>query len=74
MFPGAGAQVYYNDEGEPTGWDYSGYDEGPDPDDFDKPDDDDDEPDICDNCGAEFFLLGEYDEHARHCEPDGPQD
>lgn len=22
MFPGAGAQVYYNDAGEPIGWDY----------------------------------------------------
>jgi len=22
MFPGAGAQVYYNDAGEPLGWDY----------------------------------------------------
>lgn len=58
-FPGAGAQVYYNEVGEPTGWDYPGYDEGPDPDDFDvyddEPDEDDeeweddgDEPDIHD--------------------------
>lgn len=22
MFPGAGAQVYYNEAGEPLGWDY----------------------------------------------------
>lgn len=22
MFPRAGAQIYYNDAGEPTGWDY----------------------------------------------------
>lgn len=22
MFPGAGAQVYHNEAGEPTGWDY----------------------------------------------------
>lgn len=22
MFPGADARVYYNDEGEPLGWDY----------------------------------------------------
>jgi hypothetical protein len=36
MFPGAGAQVYYNSDGEPTGWDhYPGYDNPPDPDDFD---------------------------------------
>ncbi len=34
MFPGAGAQVYYNDAGEPTGWDEGG-DEG----DFDPNDD-----------------------------------
>lgn len=34
MFPGAGAQVYYNEAGEPTGWDEGG-DEG----DFDPNDD-----------------------------------
>lgn len=34
-FPGAGAQVYYNDAGEPLGWDYPDYDEPEyDPDDF----------------------------------------
>lgn len=27
MFPGAGAQVYYNEAGEPLGWDYPSYDE-----------------------------------------------
>lgn len=27
MFPGANAQVYYNDDGEPVGWDYPSYDE-----------------------------------------------
>lgn len=26
MFPGAGAQVYYNEAGEPLGWDYPDYD------------------------------------------------
>ena len=31
-FPGAGAQVYYNDAGEPLGWDYPSYDEPYDPD------------------------------------------
>jgi hypothetical protein len=31
MFPGAGAQVYYNEAGEPIGWDYPSY---YDPDDF----------------------------------------
>jgi len=35
MFPGAGASIDYNEAGEPVGWDYPGYDEGPDPDDFD---------------------------------------
>lgn len=49
-FPGAGAQIYRNEAGEPTGWDYPQYDEGPDPDDFDDfdyddYDEDDDEPD-----------------------------
>lgn len=28
MFPGAGAQVYYNEAGEPLGWDYPSYDGG----------------------------------------------
>lgn len=32
MFPGANAQVYYNEEGEPIGWDYPHYDEPSDPD------------------------------------------
>ncbi len=31
-FPGAYAQVYYNEAGEPLGWDYPNYDEPPDPD------------------------------------------
>lgn len=35
MFPGAGARVYYNEDGEPLGWDYPS----------------DDEPDYCDECG-----------------------
>jgi hypothetical protein len=26
MFPGAGAQVYYNEAGEPLGWDSADYD------------------------------------------------
>ena len=25
MFPGAGAHVYYNEAGEPIGWDYPSY-------------------------------------------------
>jgi hypothetical protein len=45
-FPGAGAQVYYNEAGEPTGWDYPGYDDGYDPDDYlPDYDDEDFEPD-----------------------------
>lgn len=28
-FPGAGAHVYYNEAGEPLGWDYPDYDEPP---------------------------------------------
>ena len=27
MFPGPNAQVYYNEAGEPLGWDYPSYDE-----------------------------------------------
>ena len=59
-FPSAGAQIYYNEAGEPTGWDtYLGYGEGPDPDDFDDLDYDED-PDggpewvICNECGNEY--------------------
>jgi hypothetical protein len=37
MFPGPGAQVYYNEAGEPLGWDY--------------PNDDADSF-YCDHCGA----------------------
>lgn len=33
-FPGAGARVFYNDAGEPLGWDYPDYDSPPDPDEF----------------------------------------
>jgi hypothetical protein len=29
MFPSAGATVYYNDAGEPTGWDNPSYDDPP---------------------------------------------
>lgn len=70
-FPGAGAQVYHNEAGEPVGWDYPGYDEfGPDSDDYDVPDDyDDDSPSewiICDECGAEFEgESGELEQHRK---------
>lgn len=44
MFPGAGAQVYYNEAGEPLGWDYPSHDDPYDPDDFlDRDEDFDDE-------------------------------
>jgi len=49
MFPGPGAEVYYNDAGEPIGWDYPDYERPYDPDeylDYDDPrlfDDDEDE-------------------------------
>lgn len=33
MFPGAHAQVYYNEEGEPLGWDYPDLYEPDEPDD-----------------------------------------
>lgn len=61
MFPGAGAQVYRNEAGEPTGWDYPQYDEGPDPDDLD----DDGEPDLidCEDCDAEFDDVDDYENH-----------
>ncbi len=45
MFPGAGAHVYYNEAGEPLGWDYPNYDEPPDVDDYDRWADEPDEPD-----------------------------
>lgn len=46
MFPSAGAQVYYNEAGEPTGWDYPDLGGPPDPNDYDDYDTDyDDEPD-----------------------------
>jgi hypothetical protein len=35
-FPGAGARVFYNDAGEPIGWDYPYTDDPPDADDDDR--------------------------------------
>ena len=66
-FPGAGAQVYYNEAGEPTGWDYPSYDEGPDPDDFDEGGDSDWV--ICGKCGDEF--EGDSPEKAQHTRETG---
>lgn len=36
MFPGAGATVYRNEAGEPTGWSYENYDEPPDPEEMER--------------------------------------
>lgn len=42
MFPGAGASVYYNEAGEPLGWDYPS-DDPPEPDDYDFDDSDEED-------------------------------
>lgn len=76
-FPIAGAQVYYNEAGEPLGWDYP--DEGPDPDDFDAYDDENFEPDDEDEeCDEEYDVdihdpaherdgIADRDPHPTHC-------
>lgn len=55
MFPGAGALVYYNDAGEPLGWDYPSYDPEYDPDDYLADDYDDDRDDH--HCTTEEIRL-----------------
>jgi hypothetical protein len=55
MFPGAGATVYYNEDGEPLGWDAaSSYDDEPDAyEEYDGPDeweDDEEDPDADEDC------------------------
>ena len=45
MFPGPGAEIHRNEEGEVLGWDYPSYDEPPDPDDDPWYDDDNEEDD-----------------------------
>ncbi len=45
-FPGAGAQVFYNEAGEPLGWDYPDNDAPPDPDDYDDYLDQEEEDDL----------------------------
>lgn len=77
MFPGAGAVVYTNDEGEPLGWDYPSYDDAPEPDDYYASwDDDEDECGDCQGCrnddgcyqdddyqgGEDSWLDGSYEE------------
>lgn len=61
MFPGAGASVYYNEAGEPLGWDYPSYDEPEyDPDDYLAGYDDDYEEHVhtCRGCDKEFDCDG----------------
>ena len=51
MFPGPNAQIYYNEAGEPEGWDY--------------PSEDDGAPPYCDQCGYNHFAGDcsmDYDE------------
>lgn len=62
MFPGAGAVVYYNEAGEPLGWDYPSYDEP----DYDPYDDvfvngDEDEEDEGDE-PIDLVDSGQYEE------------
>lgn len=57
MFPGAGAQVYYNEAGEPLGWDYPS--DGPYEDDQDLDDDEDDHEEDDDE------PLDDFDDAAR---------
>ncbi len=52
MFPGAGAQVYYNEAGEPLGWDYP---------DTDVPHDPDRDDAAADCAAAEAYESGESD-------------
>ncbi len=42
-FPGAGARIFYNEAGEPLGWDYPDYDP---------------EPMHCDLCGTDHYQPG----------------
>jgi len=46
MFPGAGAEIYRNEAGEPIGWDYPSHDDPYDPDDY-LPGDEEDDEDEC---------------------------
>ena len=41
MFPGAGAQVYRNEDGEPVGWDYPSHGES----------------EYCDRCGMTHSIT-----------------
>ncbi len=59
MFPGAGAQVYRNEAGEPLGWDYPSE---PDFDPFDGLDDREDDrfDGGCIDCGEEAVIDSEF--------------
>ncbi len=57
MFPGPGAQIYYNEAGEPLGWDYPST-EPPEVDDY-EPNPEIFDCDICEDYGCDT------------CDPDG---
>lgn len=68
MFPGAGAVVYYNEAGEPLGWDYPS-----EPDPADLYDDRDEDQTFKCRCGESFWMDDEGDvlSHYEVCtEPD----
>lgn len=61
-FPGAGAEVYYNEAGEPLGWDYPARDEY-DPAEFEEPnplDDEGDRLEVDDDVPVAVEALGAY--------------
>lgn len=60
-FPGLHAVVYYNEAGEPLGWDYPSVDP-PEPDDH--YDDDRDEEPTCTSCGQ---FIPDYDSECKWC-------
>lgn len=69
VFPGAGAQVYYNEAGEPTGWDY--------PSEMNEADmqdelDDRDVPFECE-CGGTFYADSDEDVLDHHETCDTPE-
>ena len=66
MFPGAGAQVYYNEAGEPLGWDYPSYDEPEDPEEHYRRMEEDDDPEAIveaqrEDPDPEFHNSNHYD-------------
>lgn len=63
-FPTAGSQVYYNEAGEPLGWDNPARDDGPDPDEFN------DAADYFDDGGAEWIICDECGEEYEDGDPE----